>query len=123
MIEHLPKEEGVRFIESLERIARKQVIIGTPVDFMKRQTGDLYMDHVSGWIPEEFISLGYKVIGRGMPKIIPAQWLDWLDKHLPDILRRALLGPLAVLAGPYVYFYPCLAKGMICTKLLTMGEV
>ena len=123
VIEHLPKEEGIRFIESLERIARKQVIIGSPVDFMKRQTKDSYMDHVSGWTPNEFRFCGYKVIGRGMPKIIPAQWLEWFDKRLPDILRRVLLGPLALFAGPYVYFYPSLAKGMVCTKLLTMSEV
>src|SRR5689334_17058910 len=34
VIEHLEKEEGLRFLESLERIARKRVLIFTPNGFL-----------------------------------------------------------------------------------------
>jgi len=60
LIEHFRKEEGLRLIKEAERIARKQVILGTPVGFLG------FDFHLSGWLPEELETLGYTVTGHGI---------------------------------------------------------
>lgn len=60
VIEHLPKVDGLRLIEELDRVARRQVVILTPVGFMP-QEGDVWgyhghevQRHLSAWQPEDF---------------------------------------------------------------------
>lgn len=72
VIEHLPKKDGKKFVKSLERIAKKQVIIVTnigemyhpPVDDNKLQL------HLSHYYPNEFINLGYKIIKFGKKSLL-----------------------------------------------------
>lgn len=64
VIEHLPKEEGVELLRRTERIARKSVIIFTPLGFMPQchpdgvdawgLGGASFQEHKSGWVPEDF---------------------------------------------------------------------
>lgn len=64
VIEHLPKEEGVALLRKTERIARKSVIIFTPLGFMPQchpdgvdawgLGGASFQEHKSGWLPEDF---------------------------------------------------------------------
>jgi len=65
VIEHLPKEEGIKLLEMTERIVRQQIIIFTPLGFTKQETleggkdawglsGAEYQEHKSGWMPEDF---------------------------------------------------------------------
>jgi hypothetical protein len=65
LIEHLPKEEGLRLIPLMERIARKKVIIFTPNGFLEQRAYDdnALQEHLSGWSPAEMRALGYRVIG------------------------------------------------------------
>lgn len=65
LIEHLPKEEGLRLIPMMERIARKKVIIFTPNGFLEQRAYDdnSLQEHLSGWTPAEMRALGYRVIG------------------------------------------------------------
>ncbi len=67
VIEHLEKEDGVQLLKEMERIARKQVILFTPLGFMPQHyeagdtdawglSGTEYQEHKSGWEPEEFDS-------------------------------------------------------------------
>ncbi len=70
VLEHLEKEEAIRLISEMERIARKSVIIYTPKDFVlnddhvKEAWGfvdnpfQIHRSHIS---QEEFIKMGYKV--------------------------------------------------------------
>ncbi len=64
VIEHLPKEDGDVLIDSIENIARKLVIITTPwgADLLERYSFNPYMQHISGWLPQEFKKRGYKII-------------------------------------------------------------
>lgn len=65
VIEHLEKEIGVAVIAELERVAREQVVIFTPLGFMPQHmelgekdgwglSGIEMQEHRSGWTPEDF---------------------------------------------------------------------
>jgi len=69
VIEHLTKEDGLRLLESMEKLATKRVIIFTPNGFVSQHShdGDL-QEHLSGWTAEEMRARGYRVLGMYGPK-------------------------------------------------------
>jgi SAM-dependent methyltransferase len=66
IIEHLPKHEAVELIHQCERIARKSVILETPLGFIPQDIdilgygGHEWQTHRSGWFPTDLGDLGYK---------------------------------------------------------------
>jgi hypothetical protein len=65
VIEHMEKEVGFSVITEMERIARKQIIVFTPLGFMPQHIdngekdgwglgGAEMQEHKSGWLPEDF---------------------------------------------------------------------
>lgn len=140
-IEHLEKQEGLKVIEDVERIARRQVIISTPVGFAKQDaySGNPYQRHRSFWNPSEMRQRGYKVRGIGIAeswligkirnaipqfanKIISKKQKS-LDSsmmrstsHLFKLADFLLRLPYYLLPGPLVYFFPRFAGHMICIK-------
>lgn len=65
VIEHLEKEEGRKLLKITERVVRKQIVIFTPLGFVKQElleggkdawglNGATYQEHKSGWLPEDF---------------------------------------------------------------------
>jgi SAM-dependent methyltransferase len=65
LIEHLPKEDGLKLLDDMERIAGKRVVVFTPNGFMpqgRKEDGDL-QEHVSGWNTGDFEARGYRVYG------------------------------------------------------------
>jgi SAM-dependent methyltransferase len=65
VIEHLTKEEGERFLGTLERIARRRVIVFTPNGFLPQGQWESnpWQVHKSGWSVEDMRQRGYRVIG------------------------------------------------------------
>jgi SAM-dependent methyltransferase len=65
LIEHLEKEEGLRLIAMMERVARKRVIIFTPNGFLPQREfgGNVWQVHKSGWSVKEMEERGFRVIG------------------------------------------------------------
>lgn len=69
VLEHLPKEDGWKWLEKLEKIAKKRVVLFFPVepdDFHRdmKYTDDpdnLLEEHVSHWKGHELASKGYKI--------------------------------------------------------------
>jgi hypothetical protein len=65
-IEHLPKEEGWSFLAEAERVARKQVVLFTPLGYFPQAYEDAaaedrwgmhgahWQTHRSGWVPADF---------------------------------------------------------------------
>lgn len=64
-IEHTQKSEGIDILRHAERIARRQVVIFTPLDFIPQDgnhdkkdawglSGAEYQKHLSGWVPTDF---------------------------------------------------------------------
>jgi 2-polyprenyl-3-methyl-5-hydroxy-6-metoxy-1,4-benzoquinol methylase len=67
VIEHFDKETSRQFVQDIESLATKQIIIGAPVGFTNTDYavglhGNEYERHRCGWTPDEFIALGYSVI-------------------------------------------------------------
>jgi SAM-dependent methyltransferase len=98
VIEHLGKEEGLEFLKQLEGIARKRVIVATPWGYfpLKEREDNPYLNHLSGWLPEEFEAMGYKVYPfyySRYPK----------GSHIHQILTRFML---TLLMYPLIKRYP-----------------
>jgi len=64
VIEHLEKDEGARLLEETVRLARSQVVVYTPLGFMRQGDNEVkdawgmdgvdWQVHRSGWSPEDF---------------------------------------------------------------------
>jgi Methyltransferase domain len=65
VIEHLTKENGLRLLKTMERIARKKVVVSTPNGFLPQDAvdGNPLQCHQSGWEVEEMRRMGYRVLG------------------------------------------------------------
>lgn len=72
LIEHLSKEDGLKLISMMEKIARKKVIVYTPNGFLPQRAydGNQYQIHLSGWRIEEMKAMGFRVIGINGWKIL-----------------------------------------------------
>lgn len=68
VIEHLKKEDGLKLLKCFEKIARKKIIVVTPIGFLEQDERDdnKHQRHLSSWVPHDFSKLGYKVIGQGL---------------------------------------------------------
>lgn len=66
VLEHLDKKDGELFLQKIDRIARKKIVITCPNGFLEQGPHDSnpYQVHRSGWTIDEMKSRGYKV--RGM---------------------------------------------------------
>lgn len=74
VIEHIDREVGLQGLERLKKIARKQIVLFTPLGFMDQDPGEDGVDpwgmggmefqkHRSGWTPDDFpASVGWTVI-------------------------------------------------------------
>ncbi len=65
VIEHIEKDEGRLIIAEMERVAREQIVIFTPLGFMEQHadtdgkdgwglSGMSFQEHRSGWTPDDF---------------------------------------------------------------------
>ena len=74
VIEHVEKADGGLLLDVAERVARKLVIGSTPYGFCEQDPEKVpgeawainpHQKHVSGWLPDEFESRGYRTLGNG----------------------------------------------------------
>lgn len=89
VIEHLDKEEGVALLKATERLARRQIVIFTPLGFMPQEHADgrdawgmggaSWQRHRSGWTPDDFDESWAIVASR--------------EYHLTDNMGRVLERP------------------------------
>jgi len=114
LIEHLNKQEGGKLICKMEGIARKQVIISTPIGKYKQGAlhGNPYQEHKYIWEPAELKRRGYEVRGIGLRGVMGEGALFSRLAKVIGILRWIPW----VLAGPLVYRLPKLAGTQICWK-------
>jgi hypothetical protein len=123
VIEHMQKEIGREVLRESERVARRQIIIFTPLGFMPQHyeagdrdawglSGTAQQEHLSGWLPDDFAdSWSFLLCPRyhvtdasGTPLAQPfgAFWAIWNRRtdrqHLP--CRTMLLGRSLPPASP-----------------------
>jgi SAM-dependent methyltransferase len=96
VIEHFDKDDGLRLLDAMEKIAAKKVVIFTTNGFVEQPaTADNpHQLHRSGWTPAEMRARGYEVRGIGgwrplrgayaLPRIRPY----WLTERLSLVTER-----------------------------------
>jgi len=67
VLEHLEKDEGLTLLARMSRWATRKVIVMVPNGFVSQDDtygdGNTRQRHLSGWTPQEFQQLGYRVRG------------------------------------------------------------
>ena len=108
VIEHLPKEDGRRFIKDLERIAKKQVIIATPIGEMYHPPidGNELQLHLSHYYPEDLEKMGYRVVKYGRKSIFGDEGI--VHKIDNDLARKVIFF-VNIILSPLYYAFPTLA--------------
>lgn len=91
-IEHLGKDDGLKLLSVMERIAKKKIILYTPNGFLEQgpEYGNPWQRHLSGWSSSEMRGLGYRVSGWGglksiRPKFVITRQPVWLWKLIQSI--------------------------------------
>lgn len=112
LIEHLPKEAGLSLIQTMERIARKRVILYTPNGFLPQGEYDNnpWQVHQSGWEVEELQSLGYQVLGINGWKPLRTEYANLRFRP------KVLWGGVSYLSQFFVRNRPRYAFQLLCVK-------
>lgn len=116
VLEHLDQEDGRRLIWEVERVARRQVIITTPLGRYDQAPYDdnPAQQHRYLWSPPELKEMGYRVVTMGLRSLGGDAGLA---SRLPGALR--LLGDgVWVLAGPFTRCFARWAGEMVAIKNL-----
>jgi len=114
LIEHLEKEDGLRLLAAMERVARRKVIVFTPNGFVPQGAYDdnPYQAHRSGWDPDEMRSRGYRLWGVNGWKVLRG------ERALPRWRPRRVWATLALWSQPLVERRPDHAFHLLCVKEL-----
>lgn len=114
ILEHLERAEGLALIKVLEQIARRQVLISTPVGQHEQHEYDSnpWQEHRHIWEPQQLRALGYRVYGHGLRNL---GGLSGLQSPLPRHLRP-VMDFLWVAAGPLTHLRPEWAGNVVCVK-------
>ena len=113
VIEHLPKQDGLQMIRSMENISGKKTVFLTPKGFLHQghiEDKDL-QEHLSGWEPEEMRTHGYQVTGILGPKNLRGEY------HML-VKRPKFFWGLVSLLGHYLTTrsHPEKAAAILCVK-------
>ena len=107
VLEHLPKNQGRKFVSELERCCRKKIILTTPNGFRPQEVpGVITEKHLSGWTVDELRSFGFTVRGIGN-RILPFN---------ED--RIALWALLHFISTPMAQVVPAIAENLIAVRLV-----
>ena len=114
VVEHFKKDDALKLIKSMDKIARKKVIILTPHGFAKQDAydGNVFQEHKSGWSISDFKNLGFKIYGmrgfkflrggEGCATIMLKPWIIW--------------GVISSLSQPITYIIPQIACQLLAIK-------
>ena len=115
VIEHLPKEDGLKLMREMESIAKRKVVFFTPSGFLpQRHSADSDLqEHLSGWEAEEMKGHGYAVAGMLGPK-------KWRGEYHALKGRPAVFWGLASLIAQLLWTKrrPDEAAAILCTKTI-----
>lgn len=103
VIEHLPKKDAKKFVNNLERIAKKQVIMATPIGEMYHPPvdGNELQLHLSHFFPKDFNILGYETLKYGRRSLLGEMGL--VHKVKSDLVKKFLF-LLNIAMAPLYYW-------------------
>jgi len=117
VIEHLKKDDGLKMIKEMERVAKDKIILTTPNGFLPTYAGpndNPEESHISGWTCEELEKLGFQVYGFNGLKFL------WTIKNGKAIIKGDLRPPwsafLVDLTQLIAYNHPQKAYQLIFIK-------
>lgn len=102
VLEHMPKKDAWKLLDKMERIAKKQVIVATPIGEMYHPAEDAnpLQLHKSTFEPQDFQEHGYRVLKFGRKSILGEHGI--VHKIKSPLIRKLIFG-LNHLATP-LYF-------------------
>ena len=116
VLEHLEKDEGEKLLHELERVARRQILLSTPVSKYEQHTldGNPNQEHKYIWQADELRQWGYRIKGMGI-KGLPR---EEVSSGLLLLVREILY----VLGGLFSYNFPRIACHIVADKKLEYPE-
>lgn len=114
VIEHLKKEDSIKLIKDMEKIARKKVVLLTPNGFYHQDAYDNnpYQVHISKWGIKDLKNLGYRIHGLRGFKYLRGEYAT--IKYNPWLFW----GALAFLSEIPLYLVPKLSYHLFAIKKL-----
>lgn len=111
VIEHFDREDFLRFLPKLEKIAKK-ILILTPNGFIHQEEydGNEYQIHKSGWTADEMEKLGFTCFGVSGWKFLRGEYA------VSKIKPIAIGNMISNMTEPLVYHNPKAAYHLICVK-------
>ena len=115
VIEHLPKEDGLKLMREMELVAKKKVVFFTPNGFLpQRQAADSDLQaHFSGWEAAEMQGHGSDVLGMLGPKSLRGEY--HMIKRSPKVFW-SLVSTLDQIVR--THRHPENAAAILCIKTL-----
>jgi SAM-dependent methyltransferase len=118
VVEHLEKEEALELMKSMEKIAKKTVIVATtngffPFDPLEGRDGNPLQVHKSGWDIMEMRKKGYRVYGQGLGIVYKP---NGLAHKIENSFLRTLLFGFSYLLSPLTYYFPQISAYIIAVK-------
>jgi GT2 family glycosyltransferase len=109
VLEHLNKKDALKVLSDLERIAKKQVIVSTPIGltFHPAVDGNELQLHKSGFMPKDFEAKGYKVVRMGLKEVEGIGGL--IDKYNNGLWKR-LIYAYILFVNQILFFFPSRAN-------------
>jgi len=88
VIEHLPRDEGLRFLLHASRLAKRQIIVATPSIYLPQEAyeDNPYQAHRSFYSIHDFSIMGFEVISRGFVFF----YVKWQDKSAKQREKKSL---------------------------------
>jgi predicted TPR repeat methyltransferase len=113
VVEHLRKDEGLQFLDNIERIAKKKIIVFTTNGFVPQREYDNnpLQIHKSGWTAKEMKLKGYKVIGISGLKALRG------ERALIKLNPKPLWELVSILTQYFVRSYSQFAFEILCVKV------
>lgn len=104
VLEHMPEDDAWKVLKNMERMAKKQVIIATPIGehYHPAEDGNIWQLHKSAFTPEEFEKRGYKIKKYGWKWLLGDKGI--VHKVQNDFVRK-LFYTLNILATPIYYIF------------------
>lgn len=114
VVEHLTKKEALNLIKSMERIAKRVVIVGTPNGFVPQHSVDdnKYQIHKCGFTSEELTRFGYSVIGMDGPKYLRGEAAEIRLKP------KIFFSMISNLLDPFMRRFPKISYSLFAIKKL-----
>lgn len=105
LLEHLNKKDALALVKKMETIAKKLVIISTPIGqtFYHTDDGNPLQKHKSFFFPQEFESRGYSIIRMGGKRLFEES--SGLIYKVKQPFLRKLIFVLDIFLTPYYLLF------------------